>query len=290
MTWEHHFERECEEKRRSAQRRKKNKKVCPAPGCKRKLTETNSITCRGCKRRFCIQHRMPSSHQCRGTPSNKTNRLKVQANVRKSFPAVQRKTKRVTKEKKMAAELASVRQMYAEQYEQRSAAGSSSRISDPVSSCQVCPLCQRGFATLDELVRHSATCQGGSDNHRYKEGGDKAKNTGISEPSVVVPGTLVSPNVSVPGREVCPECGARFYNAVDLVAHYSSCSGTPGRPENNPQPEERNEICPTCGLAFQDVSQLIAHVEMAHDNPILPPEDINTSGGQGKSKSSCCVS
>lgn len=46
--------------------RVKQKKKCPVPNCKEKLTSTNTYTCKGCKVEVCMKHRFPADHKCQG--------------------------------------------------------------------------------------------------------------------------------------------------------------------------------------------------------------------------------
>lgn len=43
-----------------------NKKKCPALGCKSKLTESNTYTCKKCGKAVCMSHRFEKDHQCPG--------------------------------------------------------------------------------------------------------------------------------------------------------------------------------------------------------------------------------
>lgn len=44
-----------------------NKKKCPVPGCKTKLTEANTYKCKKCGISVCMTHRFEKDHQCTGT-------------------------------------------------------------------------------------------------------------------------------------------------------------------------------------------------------------------------------
>lgn len=39
---------------------------CPVPGCKEKLTATNTYRCKDCSVIICLKHRFPQDHQCAG--------------------------------------------------------------------------------------------------------------------------------------------------------------------------------------------------------------------------------
>lgn len=43
-----------------------NKKKCPATGCKAKLTDSNTYTCKICGKAVCMAHRFEKDHQCTG--------------------------------------------------------------------------------------------------------------------------------------------------------------------------------------------------------------------------------
>jgi predicted nucleic acid binding AN1-type Zn finger protein len=43
-----------------------NKKKCPVPGCKTKLTESNTYECKICGKAVCMPHRFEKDHLCTG--------------------------------------------------------------------------------------------------------------------------------------------------------------------------------------------------------------------------------
>jgi predicted nucleic acid binding AN1-type Zn finger protein len=59
-----------------------------------------------------------------------------------------------------------------------------------------------------------------------------------------------------PPREVCPTCGERFHDVVDLVSHTATHEGGAA-----PASTAAAEVCPTCGERFHSVGELIRHSE-----------------------------
>ena len=41
---------------------------CPVPGCKEKLTATNTYRCKECRVDVCLKHRFGKDHRCSGKP------------------------------------------------------------------------------------------------------------------------------------------------------------------------------------------------------------------------------
>lgn len=54
---------------------KKSAEICPAEGCKTKMTTMNSVVCSECKSKVCLKHRFEDQHPCRESKAQWLSRL-----------------------------------------------------------------------------------------------------------------------------------------------------------------------------------------------------------------------
>lgn len=200
----------------------KNKRKCPASGCRETLVFSNTIKCRDCLVDHSLKHRFGSDHKCPGprtletsfpfTSFLNTTGIKEESN---SKPALSSTTSskwttsflNVASSIRASAE-AGILKFWGEIHQAwqpatDGAAHSSTSGGNRTGTTEQCPRCGAKFSSISALVNHARKAHERNGNDRY--GGKK---------------------VTV---DVCPKCRRGFWDPVALVEHVERDHGGTSR-------------------------------------------------------------
>lgn len=247
-SWERHARTDCRPERRKA----KKPRTCTVDGCRSKLTISNRVTCSKCHQEFCLAHRLESDHSCGAgrRPRHRAHAGKTPMSLGGGVAA------------QRAQELGE-------------------------------PRTTHGAAFLDALQRRQKTAS--------KRGVPRRSPAPAPAPapaSAPASGRGASPRAPASaqparpaagaGADRCPQCGARFTDPVQLVAHVESAhsAGSGGGTVAQGAPpaarsQQQREVCPVCGTSFPNVQAMIAHAEREHTQTSLPSASRSGGGDDG---------
>ncbi|KAI7844293.1 hypothetical protein COHA_002091 [Chlorella ohadii] len=241
---------------------------CTAPGCRERLTSTNSYTCRDCGVTVCLRHRLPADHKCPGKAAAAAaaaqNRLGLSSFRRLFSGSGAGSSGSATAGDNTARQQAgtAARQQVgaaARQQPSRPAATGRAAAAAPPSAGSI-------QAQLQQYRQHQ----------QQQRGGQAADVIDLTSPA--------AQPASGSGPERCQQCGARFSTVQQLIEHAEAAhaggwsSGNIGRQQAAGSGSGSGfERCPHCGQAFSDPVELVAHVERQHGS------------GSGSSMKDTCV-
>ena len=260
VTFTRHEQRDC--KRIQASKKKKQSRVCPVHGCSKKLTSLNACKCSKCEQEFCLTHRYYEDHACQGAPKAAGWLGSFGASSSGSSQAAARPPQAAARPGRTAAAsgfLASLASRTGTAPSRSKAPSSTaSRSSTARGTSSSASARSRRTPQRDATAELRATAA------RRRQGGSSQgapTQTVLSEASFTQP-----PANTVPGREVCPHCSARYHSVLELVAHVEQAHPAAAPQAAAPAPT-LPERCPQCAARFADVAQLVAHVEAQHSSP-----------------------
>lgn len=266
VVFDRHTRSECDPSNYDKVHRKPR---CTAPGCREKLTSTNSYTCRDCGVTVCLRHRLPADHKCPG----------------KAAAAAAAAQNRLG--------LGSFRRLFSggSSGSSGSAAASSGAARQPASSMARQPASRPAAGGRAAAAAPQSTGSIQAQLQQYRQQQQQQRNGQAADvidlTSPAGPGRQAAglPPASSAGPERCQQCGARFATVQQLIEHAETAHAGGWSSGNIGQQQAAGggsgggyERCPHCGQAFSDPVQLVAHVEQQH---------ASSSGGL---KDSCVLS
>lgn len=217
--WQRHYSLACSQK--PGANMSAGPARCPAKGCANTLGPSNTFQCPHCRVNVCLTHRRAEDHACRFAPAKPSfgpggNQTQTQGQNKKARPP---DGAGLAAARSGAAQSSSAAAAAAAAAAARRAASSSSSTSksgaaplDAAPSCPFCGLIDLSGGSLDGHVRRA-----------HPEGP-------VSGPAPV-PAPVPAPTRAAPapapaaargqgqGSEVCPQCGARFQDVMQLIQH-----------------------------------------------------------------------
>ncbi|GJP35154.1 hypothetical protein CLOM_g19667 [Closterium sp. NIES-68] len=294
VTWARHERSGCDP---SNLQRVANKRRCAAQGCKEVLSHANTVTCRDCTRQTCLRHRFGADHACSGSQKN-------------SQPVSFWAAGGAYSEKLMAGMQGAMAGLMAPSSAAAAAAGSSSGSSGKGKAGSRNSSTGNRTSITSSTARASSAGAGGSGvgaaasdlntvrgtaARRQKQGTGQAVSGagaqargGSAEQQQPGAGVARAGGGVGGGAEVCPQCGARFGDAVALINHVETVHAHGGTgvsvkfggsagPGSLAAGGSRSgatraggggqgpELCPRCNKRFPDPVALVRHVERDHE-------------------------
>jgi hypothetical protein len=193
--WEEHYTTTCTKEKTVAS----VAAVCSHSNCKTTLGTSNKVTCPKCSLSFCLAHRVFEEHSCSGARAGREAFL---SRLTSSTPSTKTTSSKATTGTKRQS---------------TSSTSASAGLKRASQSQLECPFCNRkGWASVSELELHVTA---------HMTDAPPASNvqsaaTVFEAPTIVAASSSGTGDGTNRDREVCPNCNARFENAVDLVTHF----------------------------------------------------------------------
>lgn len=249
VTFAHHEASECKKNLRIKAAR--NKRVCGAPGCSSRLTTMNVCHCSKCGGDYCMTHRFYDDHMCSGTPG---------AARRKPSGSASASGKRAAAEHGPRSIAGAA---FLDGLAKRSTQGKGTASSTSVSKSGGGGSGRAGLAKKPVTrSRQDAAAELRATAARRRRGGEAPQSTPSSSDG----------RRRAPGREVCPQCGARFHEVEDLVAHVQGAhqdaapreASAPSAAREDPAKRLGSAVCQHCSTRHADQAALEEHLRRNH--------------------------
>lgn len=179
------------------QPKKKKKKRCAADGCRELLLASNSFHCAKCRRDVCLRHRFESDHAC--AAARQAQRQQHWSGFRApAAPSTAASATAATARKSVATAASGAKSAV-----QSLVQSAKSAASGGAASAEQCPMCQRRFQYVSQLIAHV-----------NREHPDPS-----SAPHRAAPAAPSAASSATAGSETCPQCRAEFPDLSALIRH-----------------------------------------------------------------------
>lgn len=204
--------------------KKPKKPRCSAANCRDILTASNQFQCVKCHQNVCLKHRFESDHDCETVrrsqqrqwgfarpATSATARAPAAASRRSAADASQLQQSARTVATSVVNGTKSAARSLVQNAKAASATVSAAAASTSASlittASEECPMCQKRFAYVSQLIAHV--------NHAHPD----ASSRGASSAQPIDLMTAAASSSSASGREVCPQCRAEFRDVGALIQH-----------------------------------------------------------------------
>mmetsp|Transcript_73288 Transcript_73288/g.203102 ORF Transcript_73288/g.203102 Transcript_73288/m.203102 type:complete len:399 (+) Transcript_73288:43-1239(+) len=317
VTFERHMKGDCDPESRTKRTKKKR---CGAKGCREKLVFSNRVTCPKCHMDVCLRHRFDDDHDCKGA--------RATAAARSSWLASFSSGSGIVASPRASAAPSGGSGGFGGGGTARAGAGAGAGSAASASlSAAGRAAAARAEAAAARTAPRRASAGASTAAARRTAGATAARARRVEDPGNTLRGTAgrrrdlgavasgITPAPMDPaviaattGPERCTQCGARFADVGQLIAHSeayhpagaaaaaasdavmaepssaaaasaSASAGTYAAPRRASASAagggargSGGERCPQCSETFEDVVALVGHVQAVHDRAAVEGE------------------